>query len=542
MRWPIRSATFDAVGRRVATRQPAPAALARAPARASASGSRAGTSGCRRCAGRAPARAAPASSAATPSESISAPTCAGGERLQHLQPRAVGAEQLRRGRACAAGVQLVRAGRRRSSAGRGRRRRAAASPRRWRCRRTAGRRPPGPPRHRQAPGAAADLESRRRSACVAALRAAAAPGRARAADARARSPTSCASGPRSRASSWRSSRDSSVCGTRASPGRASTASAPGRALGEVADQPALAETGLAGDQARRPADQAASSACHSASRPIRRGGRSTLTGSGRGWLASARQAAGVDAGAQRLGLGIGGDAEDPLQHVAAAVERGQRRRPVAAQVVQAHQAAMGVLGGRVGSRAGARPRRAPATSRPALSSRDRFVGEGADAAGTTLLARQRQPVGELAAHRLGEAVQQLARIRVGADRGGRRCRRTGRRRRRLRAARGRAPCAGGTGAGAGWRGRARGSTSGQSRAASRLARRRPFDRQVGEQQRVLLLERDDRAVGAHELRLAGELQGVAAVRRRSRRIGTRNQLGGGRASEAGSATTRAERS
>ena len=135
----------------------------------------------------------------------------------------------------------------------------------------------------------------------------------------------------------------------------------------------------------------------------------------------------------------------------------------------------------------------------------RFVGEGANAAGATLLARQRQPLGELAALGLGEAMQQLARIGVG----------------RIEADLDVSAQAGDVAAfeqlaaerfaqpeqalaqvGAG----AFGIDVGPEQCGEAAARRRPFDRQVGEQQRVLLLDRDDRAIGAYELRLVGEIE------------------------------------
>ena len=56
---------------------------------------------------------------------------------------------------------------------------------------------------------------------------------------------------------------------------------------------------------------------------------------------------GCDARAQCLGLGLGRDTQLGLEHIAAAIERGQRRGAVATQVVQAHHASVRVLRGRI---------------------------------------------------------------------------------------------------------------------------------------------------------------------------------------------------
>ena len=223
-------------------------------------------------------------------------------------------------------------------------RRAAASPRRRRRRRTADRRRPGPKRRRPGPVARPPPARKRRRRC---RRAAARRGPARAAAARARQPPHRRSGWPSRARSSRSRRDSSVCGTRASPGRASTATAPGWAADEVVDQSRLAESRLAGDEARLPGRpvgvqplplELAADEPRRSKHADRQGARLRV---------GARQAAVGDAQAQRLGFTVGRDAERALEDVAAAVEGGERRRPVATQVVQAHQPAMRMLGGRI---------------------------------------------------------------------------------------------------------------------------------------------------------------------------------------------------
>jgi hypothetical protein len=230
----------------------------------------------------------------------------GGERLQHLQPRAVRAEKcvverLRRR------FQLVRAEgddpaqaeacvgqllQRLDAGGIGELQVVDHQPR---------------TRHRPEPGAVPTRARRRdgRGSRRAAASALPSSGRRCASSAA----LSWASGPLRRASSRRSRRDSSVCGTRASPGRASTARAPGSAWAKSPTSRDLPRPASPATRLGWPADQSACRRCHSASRPIRRGGRSTLTGSGRGCAVLGRQAAGGDARAQRLGLGVGGDAE-----------------------------------------------------------------------------------------------------------------------------------------------------------------------------------------------------------------------------------------
>jgi hypothetical protein len=86
--------------------------------------------------------------------------------------------------------------------------------------------------------------------------------------------------------------------------------------------------------------QACSSACSSRSRPIRRGGRSRLAG------AVARRAGRVlpprSIVASSSIVSAEGRAELVLQALLEALEDGDRRGPVAAQVVQAHQPALAV--------------------------------------------------------------------------------------------------------------------------------------------------------------------------------------------------------
>ena len=284
----------------------------------------------------------------------------------------------------------------------------------------------------------------------------------------------------------------------------------GLSEGEIRDQPGLAEAGLAGDQARmagRPVGvQAlplgvATDQARRAQHAHRQRPRLRQVG---------RQAAGGDAGAQRLGFAVGGDAERSLEHVAAAVERSQRGGPVAAEIVQAHQAPMRVLGSRVevdqALRGGQRGDQLARHLEPG-----RLVGEGTDAAGAALLAGQREPLGELADKRLFEAVQELARVGfgmievdldVGAEAGDVAAFEQLATERLAQAEQALAQIGAGP----------LGVDVGPEQRGQPAARRRPFDRQVGQQQRVLLLERADPAVGTHELRLAGEVQGVGAGR------------------------------
>ena len=509
--------TFDAVGRPVAT-EPTLGRACRHRRRASASASRAGTADCRRCAGPAPARAAPALELGD------------AERIDQV-------DDLRRRRAAAARLQArpvraeqrvveatappgpARRGRkatiqRRPSAGA---QPAAARPRRWPRRRTAGRRRTSPATPSASAWRSSRLERVDEAHRCSRSRRGRRPGpssgsrcASSVADARA------ASGPRDAPrAAERSSRDSSACGTRASPGRASTdharrgrarAKSPTRRVlprpASPADQARLRRPprpacerlplGVAADQARRPqhADRQRSRR--------RRTGSAVLPASTRARSASVSAS--------------GATPRSRSQDVAAAIERGQRRRPVAAQVVQAHQAAMAVLGGRIGSPAGCSAA-ASAGGQPAARFRAamRCVGQGADACAVAAPLARLAPASRPARwhRRSSRPCSRLAADgRVGADRrSDLDDRRTGpatspafEQLAAERAAQAEQALAQ-VGAGAfGDRRRARVS------AARRLARRRPFERQVGEQQRVLLLDRDDRAIGAYELRLVGEIE------------------------------------
>ena len=277
---------------------------------------------------------------------------------------------------------------------------------------------------------------------------------------------------------------------------------------EIGDQAGLAEAGLAGDQGRlagRPIGVQAVPLGLPADQPRR---SQHADGQGPGLRGVRLRATRGDACPQGLGLRVGRDAEGAFEHVAAAIERGQRGGPVAAQVVQSHQAPMGVLGSRVEIDQALRGGERRDQLAGAFESRG-LVGQGADAPGATLLARPVEPVRELAGARLFETVQQFARAGLGgvemdldidaqaghvaafeqvaAD--------------RLAQAKQALAQVGA---------RPLGIDVGPEQRGEPAARRRTLDRQVGEQQRILLLEHADRPVGANELRIAGEMQGVGA--------------------------------
>ena len=286
--------------------------------------------------------------------------------------------------------------------------------------------------------------------------------------------------------------------------------------GEIADEAGLAESGLANDEAR-----GARFPCRLQGVPLRlaadQARRSQDADRQRTPLDRlVRERARFDLRPQHFGLGVGRDPEAALEHVATVVEGGERRGPVASQVMQPHQAAVAVLGGRIGvdQLPGRKQGRAQL---PVGLERRRAFGELAGMAAAALLTRLLQPFGEaagvglvdpeqdalgcrfvtafqidieiaaesrdiaaleqVAADRMAQAVQPLAQVRA-------------------------RPIA---------------IDVRPEQRRQDAARRRPLESEIGEEQRVLRLDGDDPAVGAHVAGLACEPQCTAGRSKHGRR-------------------------
>ena len=161
--------------------------------------------------------------------------------------------------------------------------------------------------------------------------------------------------------------------------------------------------------ALRPASQASCRARQAASRPIRRGGSSTLAGRRRPGAGSVGRRGGVDRRQQRQRLGRRLRADLVLQQLLAAVEGEQRRGAVALQVEQADDAPVRGFGQSLALQQLARVRQRGGVVAGALG----CIGTGfehrlhAQAAALALL---RQPGDELGAELVAGVAEHLLRV------------------------------------------------------------------------------------------------------------------------------------